>query len=230
MNSKFIRFILNIFYPSRCPVYGSFIGYNDDFCEKCKDSLNIFKDSFTIAEADGTCASFIYDEHISPAIMLLKDGICGNADFALGNALAQTVSESGFAGKANVIIPVPLHKRDKFSRGYNQVELIAKQMSAKLKIPVCFKAVEKVRHTSSQKSLTNAERLTNLSGAFAAARPELIQGKSILLIDDVCTTGATLSELTRLLKENNASQVFCACCCKTEINKNEGDSNGNQSL
>ncbi|MBQ8297397.1 MAG: ComF family protein [Ruminococcus sp.] len=217
MNQKIKRYILHILYPTKCPVCGEIIDFNDDFCSVCREKLTMYEGSYSIRGADGFCAAFLYDGNISPAVMLLKDGICGNADFALGNALAERLVNSGIASEADTIIPVPLHKKDKRQRGYNQSELIAKQVSLRLGLPICPDAVEKIRHTASQKSLSQSERITNLCGAFSVKKPELVSGKRIILIDDVCTTGSTLAEIAKLLKENNAAKVYCASCCKTEL-------------
>lgn len=215
----FKRFILHIFYPTRCPVCGSFIEYNDDFCDDCKKTLTPFNGIFNIEGADGFCAPFVYNAAISPAIMLLKNGIGGNSDFAFGAALAEKLTDCGFIQDIDIIIPVPLNKKDKRIRGYNQSELIAKQLSARFNIPVYSKTIAKIRYTEPQKSLSKSERITNLKGAFALIHPELIRGKRILLIDDVCTTGSTLREITTLLKNNSAAKVYCASCCKTELLK-----------
>lgn len=213
---KFIkRYILHLLYPTRCPVCGEYIGCMDDFCEKCRQKLVIYDGSFRPDGSVGFTAAFIYDDNVSPAVILLKNGICGNAAYALGKALADRLKTDRPADFCDLIIPAPLHKRDKRRRGYNQSELIAKEISKRLDVPYCTDAIVKLKETKSQKTLSGRERKINLNGAFSAAYPELIAGKRILLIDDVCTTGATLAELTKLLKENGAETVFCASCCKT---------------
>lgn len=219
MNNNLLRRILHILYPTRCPVCGCFIEYNDSFCKECECSVIKFDGEYSIKGADGFCAAFVYDENISPAIMLLKAGICGNADFALGTALANKIKLSKFSEDIDIIIPIPMHKRDVFRRGYNQSELIAKQVGKILGIEVCTKAVSKMRITEAQKNLTRSERMINLDGAFEVIHPELILNKRILLLDDVCTTGSTLGEVTKILKNNNAAKVYCSSCCKTKLNK-----------
>ncbi len=211
------RYILHLIYPTKCPICGEIIGYKDDFCETCRNKINHYSGSFSPTNTSGFTAAFVYDDIISPAVILLKDGTCGNAAYALGKALAEAVTESGFSENADLIIPVPLHKKDKRERGYNQSELIAKEAAKLLKITVCTKAVVKHRKTQAQKTLTKSERKANLNGAFSITNPELISGKSLLIIDDVCTTGSTLAELAELLLKNGAARVYCASCCKTPI-------------
>ena len=215
MTNQFLRLILHILYPTRCPVCGKFIGFKDDFCIECKDALTLYDENFTIPGADGFCASFVYDNNISPAIMLLKDGICGNAAYALGTALAYTIRKCSFHNNVDAVVPTPMHKSDLKLRGYNQSELIARVVSEILGIKMIKDAVIKNRKTRNQKSLNRSEREKNLKEAFNITKPEKISGKRILLIDDICTTGSTMKEITKTLKENNAVSVICACCCKT---------------
>ena len=216
------RHILHIFFPNKCPVCGEIIEENDEFCSACPDKLTIYRGDFCVSGADGYCASFEYNDTISPAIMLLKDGICGNAAYALGHCLAQSIGNSSFSDIFDFIIPVPMYRNDKMKRGYNQALLIACAVSERLNIPVLKNAVIKSAKTQMQKNLTAKERSENLSGAFTVKDSAIIRGKSVLLIDDVCTTGSTLKELTMLLKSSGASKVYCASCCKTpEIKKDK---------
>lgn len=187
----------------------------DDFCEKCRQKLVLYDGSFCPDGSVGFTAAFTYDDNVSPAVILMKDGVCGNAAFALGKALSDRLKTDCPANFCDLIIPVPLHKRDKRRRGYNQSELIAREVAKRLAVPCCTNAIVKLKETKAQKTLSRKERKINLRGAFAAVRRELMAGQRILLIDDVCTTGATLAELTKLLKENGAETVFCASCCKT---------------
>lgn len=209
------RLILHIFFPNRCPVCGEFIGANAEFCTACPEKFTIYQGNFFIEGADGYFAAFEYNETISPAIMLLKDGTCGNASYALGASLARILKRNDISGNIDVIIPVPMHIKNKLARGYNQAELIAREISAVLDVQLCPKAVIKTIRTKQQKKLTAKERSTNLKRAFSVKDSELIRGKSVLIIDDVCTTGSTFTELTKLLKSAGAARVYCASCCKT---------------
>lgn len=209
------RRILHLLYPTKCPVCGEIIGYMEDFCDKCKENLTPYTENFIIDGAESFTAAYTYDDKISPAIMLLKDGICGNAAFALGKALAEALERKGITDKSDLILPVPLHRTSRRRRGFNQSELIAHEICLRFETPLCSNILIKHKRTAEQKNLSRNERLVNLSGAFSVTRPELIRGKCILLVDDVCTTGSTLSEIARLLKENGAAEVHCAACCKT---------------
>lgn len=218
--------IISLIFPTRCPVCSEVIFPNEDFCEKCRGEIAPYTAQNSISGADSFTAAFEYNGKISPAIILLKQGVKGNAVYALGNALAKSLENSDISQKIDIIIPVPLYKSDKSQRGFNQAELIAKEVGRRLKIDVSADAVDKIRKTKAQKTLTKKERILNLKDAFEVKFPEKIKGKRILLIDDVCTTGSTLSNITKLLRNNGAAEIHCAVCCKTpdlkkEVEKNE---------
>lgn len=209
--------ILHFLFPTRCPVCGEFIYPEELFCEECSSKICRFTGEFSIPGTDGYTAAFVYDKNISPAVILLKKGICGNADRALALPLAEKLKANGTADSVDLIIPVPMHKRAQRERGYNQAELIAKIIGDELGCPVVTDCVVKIRKTAAQKELDRIHRRTNLKGAFRVVRPELIRGKSVLLIDDICTTGSTLTELAEVLRKNEAKKVFCATSCKTPL-------------
>lgn len=221
--NKKARAILHVLFPTKCPVCGTIIDYMERFCSECKGKFTPYKGDFKVEDSEKFFAAFEYDDSISPAVILMKDGTCGNADYALGNELADVIISSAEQLSADIIIPVPMHKEDIRERGYNQAELLCRVISERLGIPCNTKLITKNRLTEKQKTLTKAERAVNLSGAFGVTAPDAVKGKRFLLIDDVCTTGATLAEIVKLLRDNGADKVYCACCCKTpEISKSKG--------
>jgi len=124
--------------------------------------------------------------------------------YFLGRQFATSLLSTGWGGSIDIIIPVPLHKAKKASRGYNQSMLIAEGMSQILKIPASDKILERVRETESQTNKTRAERVSNMSEAFRIRESAPLKGKHILLCDDVLTTGATLEACAlALLKEES---------------------------
>jgi ComF family protein len=103
---------------------------------------------------------------------------------------------------------VPLHPRRLRSRGYNQAVLLARELGKLAGLPVEEKALRKERNTPPQARATSAhERRENVKGSFSC-RPESVEGKQVLLLDDVCTTGATLEACSLVLKEAGASSVW----------------------
>ena len=110
--------------------------------------------------------------------------------------------------QCDYIIPIPLSLTRLREREFNQAQIIAAQISESLQIPLLNKALTRVRHSRPQVELNREERLHNLKGAFAARDKKDLNGKDILLIDDVLTTGATASEAARALKEAGVNSVF----------------------
>jgi len=109
---------------------------------------------------------------------------------------------------ADALVPVPLHPTSLRDRGYNQAGLLAEALGKAIQKPVWSDILVRARRTPPQARLRKASRLTNIQGAFAVSgRGPSLKGLNILLIDDVCTTGATLEECARTLKRRNAAQV-----------------------
>lgn len=107
-----------------------------------------------------------------------------------------------------IIMPVPLHVQRLREREFNQSALLASPLSQHLGLPLVLGQLMRIRQTVPQTSLTKKERLTNLRGAFAVPQPEKIRGKTILLVDDVMTTGTTIHECANTLLRAGAGQVY----------------------
>ncbi|OGF52195.1 hypothetical protein A2739_01340 [Candidatus Giovannonibacteria bacterium RIFCSPHIGHO2_01_FULL_43_100] len=111
-----------------------------------------------------------------------------------------------FAGKV-IVLAIPASIARKKSRGYNQAELLAEKFSKKTSLEYFADVLIKSKNTTSQTSLAGRERLFNQKDSFAVLNPEKIKNKKIILVDDILTTGATLSEAARVLKEAGALEV-----------------------
>jgi ComF family protein len=109
--------------------------------------------------------------------------------------------------KADVIVPVPLHETKLKERGYNQSELLARQLGQALNLPVNMTTLRRVRKTESQMTLKADERLKNVANAFSCADQDLAR-YHVLLVDDVCTTGSTLDACAAALKAGGTVSVW----------------------
>ncbi len=112
-----------------------------------------------------------------------------------------------------LIVPVPLHWRRKQSRGFNQAELVGRQLAKAVSVPLSVKAMKRTKNTRPQQELGRAERLTNLQGAFTA-EPAIVAGKTIVLVDDVSTSGATLVECAKAALDSGAQSVAALTIAK----------------
>lgn len=124
--------------------------------------------------------------------------------FAL--ALASKLKPHG----PNVAIPVPLHWRRRWSRGYNQSEVLAAAVARVLQLKLLTGVLRRVRHTTKQMNLNAEQRRANIRGAFAAKRPLDLAGQTVVLVDDVLTTGATANEAARVLRACGAKSIIVA--------------------
>lgn len=221
---KLLKILADLIYPVRCPVCGEFISGDEGFCADCQPRLTVWNGEFSVPGADDFFAAYEYDENIKPAVILMKRGICGNAPYAFGKALAEMMRPEISGIKPDMIIPVPMHKSDRRSRGCNQAELVAREFGKRLKLPVRSDIAVKIRKTTEQKQLASRERRINLKDAFAVTDSGSVKGRNIILLDDVCTTGSTLRELAGTLKNCGAKRISCVCCCK--VPEKKADENG----
>ena len=175
---------------------------NSEFDRKFASS-NIISDftSLFVFEKDKALQSFIHSIKYNNRFL--------NAKFLgslVGNKLGKQIKDWNI----NLIIPVPLHHLKKAERGYNQSEFIVKGLSKKLKIPHTTRVLKRVRYTETQTAFNLAEREKNISNAFKVRSKKKIIGKTILVIDDVITTGSTIKECGKALLEGDAKSVY-AC-------------------
>jgi ComF family protein len=171
-------------------------------CQKCHTA----RPAFTALRS---CV--VFKEPIRPALHKLKY----RREVGLGEALAwnAAVFLDKLGWQADAIAPIPLSRQRFAERGYNQVDLIAHPLARLMRWQYLPGALHRSRHTRSQVGLSASERCENVSGAFLA-KSQLITGKTILLMDDVATTGATLDSASRSLIEAGAAKVYALTFAK----------------
>lgn len=150
-------------------------------------------------------AAFIYDSNSKQLILPFKHSDHLELTPLLTNMLYQAGKE--LFAETDVLLAVPLHRLRFIKRKYNQAGVLAKSLADKINKPYLSNVLIRARSTPSQGHMRPAERKKNVSGAFKIIHPELIKGKRILIIDDVFTTGATVSECTKILRKNGAKHV-----------------------
>ncbi len=120
-------------------------------------------------------------------------------------------------GRITAVVPVPLHPRRERERGFNQAELLAQHVAEQLSLPVLPHALRRTKDTASQVGLTLRQRQQNVRGAFEPGERGAIRGQTLLLIDDVCTTGSTLDECAKTLKRAGAEGVYAATVARQTL-------------
>jgi ComF family protein len=164
-----------------------------------------------------------YEGGLRDLVHILKYGQVRPAANVLGRMLAEVIAgldpAFGLSTVVVVPVPVPLHARRLRQRGFNHSELIAqaalKLRSTGTRLALNAKILERRRDTQSQTGLTRHQRRENIRGAFLVAKPEALGGQEILLVDDVFTTGTTVSECARVLLRAGASKVWVATVART---------------
>ena len=210
------RALLELIYPIRaeCMGCGTRAGFERDWlCEDCRQALaNRWVGAAPPPEGgliDGAAYAYLYG---GPA-----GGLVRNLKYRGVSRLAEPMGRQmlrAFDGlqpaQIDCVVPVPMHIRRTRKRGVNQALLLAREMAGGLGLPLA-EALVRTRNTRQQARLDAAERLHNLDGAFAVACD--VKGKRVLLVDDVCTTGATANACAEALLAGGASTVLLVCFC-----------------
>jgi len=130
----------------------------------------------------------------------------------LGRLAAEAFRRTNFP--AEVVVPIPLHWTRLFTRRYNQSELVARVLCRRTGLPM-ENALRRTRSGRHQAELSRSGRLKNPRGLFRVCRPKAVEGKRVLLLDDVMTTGATLHSAALALKRAGAREIYVLVCCRT---------------
>lgn len=220
---KYLTQILDFFLPRFCPSCKVKLTSGDEVvCNCCFAKIKRADKKRLSHEFD---RKFLNDKIISGFTSLLvfeKDKelqqiiheLKYNGKFSIGTFLGRQIAEQlkqQFVNwQIDLIIPIPLHHLKRAERGYNQSDFICKGIKSELNIPLKTHLIKRIRFTETQTSMNLIERKENIQGAFAVKRKKSLKRKNVLLIDDVITTGATISECGKIILENGASKVFAA--------------------
>ena len=218
---NYINIFLDFFLPRICPSCNQRLDPSERFiCKECTGSLKYtgskrieseferkFKDEKLIS---GFLPLFVFekDKELQQIIHSIKYNENFRLGIHLGKLIGEELKDHIEKWDADYFIPVPLHHLKKADRGYNQSYYLSKGISTITGIPVNRKTVKRKRYTVSQTSLNLSERKSNMENAFSIRKNSNISGKKIVLVDDVITTGATISECARILKDNGADKIY----------------------
>jgi len=153
-----------------------------------------------------------YDADLRRLIHLLKYERMRPLATRLGRSLGARVAAAGVS--VDVVIPVPLHWRRRLSREFNQAALIARELAVEIDSECKPYWLRRLKATAPQAGLTDRERIQNVRGAFRAAAAEKVRGRRVLIVDDVMTTGSTLSACARAVKRAGAESVVVAALAR----------------
>lgn len=230
--------LLALLLPERCCICGKPVLFHEHHCcRSCLDSLKQVNAECSrcggIIE-DGNClvcsdrmwyidrniAALEYDTQLKELLFQFKANQKKRLYRHLSSILADRLSGEEFMRRIDLIIPVPVSKKRLRERGYNQAFLLASETAERCNLPVSEVLVTSPGKTN-QKNMSYARRFLNVPGKFRIKEPCSLSGKRIILIDDVFTTGATINECGRILKEAGAEEIFSATLARAPIKKLE---------
>ena len=206
--------VLDLIFPPKCPFCGRLVERNTLLCGDCQRELPWLVGPVCRkpVELTGGCvAVFRYQDRVREAVHAYKfRGRSGRA-YCFGTLIAQQVADQDLA--FDLITWPPLSKKRLRQRGYDQAELLARRAGEVLEAPVVSTLHKS--HRPAQSGLEDpACRRANLLGAYTVPDPAAVAGKRVLLIDDVVTTGSTLSECAKMLELAGAQAVVCAALAR----------------
>lgn len=219
-------FILDLIYPPRCIVCNNIFEFGTQkfLCDECKNLITPINSKrcekcsrpVDFGNLCGICARthekvffdknfslFIYDDIISDLIHRFKFKNHPAIGKGLSKIMANEINLD--LPQIDYIIPVPIHKARKRDRGFNQSEILAKNLAQKFQIPLRTDLLKRIRNTKPQWLLDFHERKRNLIGAFSCKN---VSGKNIILLDDIFTTGTTINECSQMLKNAGANYIL----------------------
>lgn len=226
--------LLGLLFPRRCPVCHEVVEERGELsCEICRTRLPYIREPACRKcgkpllgeerEYCGDCgrkkhmfaqgkAPFVYDEVMRNSIAGYK--YSGRREYSAFYAeeILRRCAKEMLGWKAEVLVPIPLHPSRRRKRGFNQAELLAKEISKRCGIPVDADLLSRTKKTHVQKDLNDQERFANLKDAFSI-RKGRFPYKRIILVDDIYTTGSTIDAAARILRENGAQTVFFLSIC-----------------
>ena len=189
-----------------CGKCGRVLANEAEFCDTCIRSERAFVRARSCYVYEGAPKKFVYR---------LKFGGRRYLAAFIAEAMVDRYLDCGF--ECDCVVAVPLSAKRKRKRGYNQAELIAEELSSRLKLPLIDDALVKTKENKSQAKLKRREREENVRGVYEVTSPETFKGRRVLVVDDVMTTGATLGEVSRVLYKAKARSVEALTYCSTRF-------------
>jgi ComF family protein len=222
--SRLFRSVLDFALPPRCGGCGIIVDDIDSFCGDCWARLDFLQGGClrcgiplkaTDAETCGACLAHPPRlDRIRAAVAYgdISRSIALRLKYGRKTALARTMARYmrplvGELPGDCILVPVPLHPRRLWNRGFNQSAIVAREIGRRTGIPVAVDALRRTRSTPPLKGMGMRQRRRTVAGAFRALDPSRVRGRTVILIDDVMTTGSTANACARVLKRAGAERV-----------------------
>ena len=220
---KLFSALLDLLFPPKCPFCDK-VQEHAGICADCEKTLPWTEDSEALREGAGDlrCAAPLwYEDAARDGLLRFKFQGASAAAGALGALIAQCAAEQ-FSGAFDTVTWVPVSRQRLRQRGYDQAKLLA-EAACRLWDTAPVQLLEKTADTPPQSGIHDAAaRRANVLGVYSIAPGADVAGRRILLVDDICTTGATLTECIRVLKDAGATDVVCVAAAFTREEKSRG--------
>lgn len=206
---NFINSALDYFFPPICGMCGEI---NENYiCNNCYENIKKIK-KCVINEYNNRNFSkhlyiFKYEGIIRNKIIEYKFEDKGYLYKVFAKIILSDKKTCNFIKKYDVIIPVPISKKRKKKRGYNQSELVANELAQKLNQDIWTDIIIKKKDNKPQSELNKLERIKNVEDIYEINKPIEVKNKKVLLLDDIYTTGSTVNEIARKLKQNQTQEI-----------------------
>lgn len=209
--------IFKMFYPSRCIFCDKLLEYDSllQVCDECYRVLPFLEgEDYGTQFCDKVYGVFNYDDRIKEVIQQFK---YHNKAYLYKTFARLMMMHVGAKMQGDIIVSVPLYKDRERLRGYNQAHLIAKELSCISGIKYDRYALSRRKNTGSLALCDSEERVDKIKGAFFVDDSNRISGRSVIIVDDVFTTGSTINECSKVLKESGAISVIAVVIAKTKL-------------
>lgn len=203
--------LLNLLFPPKCVLCKTILSPQEtDLCHHCREHAPFFnKGKIKFSFVAGWTAVWYYKDDVRQSLLRYKFARYRSYVPCYGQLLAMKLQTARFED-FDILTWVPVSRLRRMKRGFDQVELLAKETARQLGIEA-VPCLKKIRHTPPQSGLKSAaQRRANVLGAYTVLSPETVRDKRVLLLDDIITTGATVSECARMLTLAGAREVRCA--------------------
>ena len=217
---KFFSVLSDIFFTRRCPGCGNLLPVLEEniICDECRPDFTDISDKlFYVSELEFMKAVYLFSGPPRHGLHRFKFRNDGSAGRFFADRMYEMICKEKFLDTDCVIVPIPGNVKDT-DREYVQAEFLGKRIARKLRVPFVGDVIRKKKAVRSQtKCLTFAERKKNAEKAFILNKEnaEKVNGKTVLLIDDISTTGSTLSSAAAVLKKAGAERIYGICAAKT---------------
>lgn len=226
------RAAADLLMPRHCLICGTrLMGSEEQLCTRCASSLPRLNDVaapydnptsrrlWGKVEAERVAAGYEYVPHGVVSLLIYKLKYDSRPEIGewIGEALASYASEHAFFDGIDAIVPLPLHSSRQKERGYNQSEMFARGLARVTGIAIDASLMKRVRKTMTQTLLAPSQRASNMDGAFDVIFPERAEGKHLLLVDDILTSGASAASGILQLQKAGADKVSVLTIARTRL-------------